>query len=166
MNADLFLERSAHISACGEYRYSLKRRWGEGKLLPFVMLNPSTADANIDDPTICRCMGFARREGAAGIWVVNLFGWRATDPAELDQISYPRGEENIAALAIAVRAAGETPVICAWGSHPLAIDEGRSFVEWARDDLGAHLMCLGKTKGGHPRHPLYVRGDQPLEEYP
>lgn len=168
MDGDLFggiTFHSAKISSCGEYRYNLERRWSEGKLLTFVMLNPSTADASHDDPTIRRCMAFARREGASGIRVVNLFAFRATDPAQLDETSYPRGEENLAYLGIAIKAADRDPVICAWGAHRLAIDEGRSFVEWAQD-LGAYLMCLGRTKDGHPRHPLYVRGDQPFQPYP
>ena len=167
--SDLFSPRiisQAEISDCGEYRYSLVRRWSEEKLLTFVRLNPSTADHTKDDPTIRRCLGFARREKAGGIRVVNLFGFRATDPRELENASYPRGDGNAAALFVAVKAADRAPIICAWGSHRVAVDEGRSFVEWARDDLSATLMCLGKTKEGHPRHPLYVRGDQPFEDYP
>src|SRR5689334_20041621 len=72
--------KSAVLSPCGLYRYRLTRRWGDGPALLFVMLNPSTADATEDDPTIRRCTGFAKREGMPAIEVVNLFAWRATDP--------------------------------------------------------------------------------------
>jgi hypothetical protein len=71
--SDLFMRRTAIISECGRYRYRLTREWGDGPLLTFAMLNPSTANAEIDDPTIRRCMSFGRREGASGISVFNLF---------------------------------------------------------------------------------------------
>src|ERR1700677_1476546 len=87
---DAPVRKNAMISPCEKYRYRLERFWGPGHALPFVMLNPSTADANIDDPTIRRCMGFSRREGAGGIIVVNLFAYRATEPSDL-----PAGAERI-----------------------------------------------------------------------
>lgn len=77
---DLFTEQSATISECGRYRYRLTRRFADGPCATFVMLNPSTADETIDDPTIRRCRNFAIREGCGGLVVVNLFAYRATDP--------------------------------------------------------------------------------------
>lgn len=142
--------RSAVISPCGQYRYRLDRRWGDGPTLGFIMLNPSTADAEIDDATIRRCMGFARREGCGGIQVVNLFAYRATDPAHLLTVADPIGPEN----DLYVRSL-KGPVVAAWGAHPMA----------RKGFFGRHLLCLGKTKDGYPRHPLYVHRDAPLIDY-
>jgi hypothetical protein len=129
------------------------------------MLNPSTADAETDDPTIRRCMSFARREGAGGIIVVNLFGLRATDPHELSLAVDPFGPENEEAIRAVVQQAAYTtmPVVCAWGASVI-----RCADTLALRDLKAwgSLCCLGKTKHGHPKHPLYVRGEQPLVAFP
>ena len=154
--------RTARISSCGAYRYRLTRWWGPGYMLPFVMLNPSTADADTDDPTIRRCMSFARRENAGGIVVVNQFAFRATSPDDLFKATDPYGPANDDSLwEVALEAAGtDMPIVCAWGSRG-----GRSNRHVAILQRGnARLVCLGKTKDGYPRHPLYVRNDQPLED--
>ena len=158
------MQSTAIISPCGRYRYKLTRQWMLGPLLPLVMLNPSTADAETDDPTIRRCMGFARREGAAGIVVVNRFAYRATDPAEMFKASDPFGRDNDATLlAVALMAAHtETPIVCAWGAASVSETRTPAILLSA----GATLVCLGKTKHGRPRHPLYVRADQPFVPYP
>ena len=91
MTGDLLTHSTAVISQDGLYRYHLERRWSDAPFLTFVMLNPSTADAEIDDPTIRRCVGFSKREGAGGIAVVNLYAFRATSPADLRQASAPYG---------------------------------------------------------------------------
>lgn len=129
-------------------------------MLPFIMLNPSTADAEIDDPTIRRCMGFARRQGHAGIVVGNLYGLRATDPADLWRFCDPRGPNNMDALKrIGEEAlAAGTIVVAAWGGGIHSRHPGLPTMP--------RLYCLGKTKQGYPRHPLYVRSDQPLEPWP
>lgn len=158
---DLLLQRTADISTCGKYRYRLTRQWADGPLLTFVMLNPSTADDDIDDPTIRRCMAFARRENMGGICVVNLFAFRATKPKALDLADNPYGEGNYAALGDTL---GEAPVIVAWGAHLRADNPGRAYCQRAKR-AGVSLSCLGRTKMGSPRHPLYVRGDQSLEPY-
>lgn len=163
--SDLLVRSRADISPCGLYRYRLERRWSDAPaLLTFVMLNPSTADANADDPTIRRCMGFARREKFAGIVVVNLYAFRATDPAALWLAADPCGPDNDNALYRAAREARfyRLPVICGWGTH--GGKNNRPIV--LMQQAGADLQCLGRTKGGQPRHPLYVRGGQPLEPYP
>jgi hypothetical protein len=158
---DLLMARGAVISDCGLYRYRLSRIWNEARYsLAFVMLNPSIADADIDDPTIRRCMGFARREGYGGIEVANLYAFRATSPDDLWRARDPYGPENddhLRNVALASAAYG-TPLICAWGAY--GGRNNRPIV--LMQNAGAELMCLGKTKDGHPRHPLYVRGDQPL----
>ncbi len=89
--SDLFVTKEAVISDCGRYRYRLTRRWGDGPLLSFIMLNPSTADAEVDDPTIRRCMGFARRDGYGGIVVGNLYAFRTTKPKALFAADNPLG---------------------------------------------------------------------------
>lgn len=145
---------SAVISECGRYRYALWRDvgalGGNGTAL-FVMHNPSTADAELDDPTIRRCVGFARDWGYARLAVGNLYAWRATDPQEL--LLAPRdpvGPENDEWLRRLVR--GAELVVAAWGArvpddYPIA-DVMRLHDQW---------RCLGMTAGGLPRHPLYVK---------
>lgn len=155
--------KDADVSACGTYRYTLERQWGMGPPLCFIMLNPSTADASLDDPTIRRCMGFARREGAGGIWVANLYALRSTSPALLGVHPDPVGPENDRAIGdvLLMGALGHHPVIAAWGAWQTRDGRADHIVERAAD-FGADLRCLGTTKDGHPRHPLYVRADQPL----
>lgn len=161
------VRKTASISDCGTYRFRLTRNWGPGYMLPFVMLNPSTADAEVDDPTIRRCMSFARREDAGGITVVNLFAYRTPSPAALWKVDPLKriGLHNEHALYdVANEAIGANmPVVCAWGAG--AGDTAGFTTEWLKT-RGARLVCLGTTKDGHPRHPLYVKGDQPLEPFP
>lgn len=155
------MEMTAVISPCGRYRYVLTRTWDEElTTLVFCMLNPSTADADKDDPTIRRCIGFAKREGCGGIAVVNLFAWRATDPDKLPILdSEKSGPENEAHVASTVTG---RRVVVAYGAHSSA----HPFVVHPFLDLlranAAGVYCLGTTKSGAPRHPLYVRGDTPL----
>lgn len=158
--------KRAEISDCGRYRYSLERIWNaEAKSLIFCMLNPSTADAEIDDPTIRRCMGFARREGCGGIHVVNLFALRTPSPADLwkadDRIGGPEAERALV-VAADYAARENLPIVCAWGAG--ARGKGSFTIEMMRV-RGARLVCLGRTKDGSPRHPLYVRADQQLEPF-
>ncbi len=154
--------RSAIISSCGTYRYQLLRAWGgpdgdEG--MAFIMLNPSTADGETDDPTIRRCIGFAQRERHDGILVANLYALRATDPKVC--MAHPLrtgGAENDAHL---VRVASRCQtIVCAWGAN--AEPERARHVLGLLRGNGASVMCLGMTKDGHPRHPLYLRADVPL----
>lgn len=154
--------KSAIISPCGRYRYCLTRTWGDGPILPIIMLNPSTADASVDDPTIRRCIGFAKREGRGGIVVCNLFGFRATNPADLRNAMDPVGPDNFIHLETLMTAAvmADIPVLCAWGTNA----EGREVRQLAID-YWAKLTCLGRTKHGQPRHPLYVPADQPMETF-
>ncbi len=168
---DLPIRKSANISRDGLYRYELTRRWGEQEddLLPFVMLNPSDADAEKDDPTIRRCMAFARREGAGGIIVANLFAWRTPHSDELRQAGDPFGKDNRKAIeAIAARSIENgIPIVCAWGCRGALHAADETAIDIMRGvGPGATMKCLGKTKAGHPRHPLYLRRDQPLEEFP
>jgi hypothetical protein len=159
----------ADLSPCGTYRYLLGRRIGEGQRTAlFVMLNPSTADASEDDPTIRRCIGFARREGCGVLEVVNLFAYRATDPATLRATLDPIGPANDHFLGQAVERA--SLVVVAWGVVPRRPVRRAWEVGGAiNDNLLAHgrrgPFCLGTTANGAPRHPLYVKADQALEPW-
>lgn len=151
---------AAVISDCGSYRYTLTRWWGEGPNCAFIMLNPSTADAERDDPTIRRCISFARREGCGGLIVLNLFGLRATDPKELALHPFPVGPDWrhwIDAMLPNI----DGPLIAGWGAQK-GIAAQVETMRQALNAAGLKAMCLGKTADGSPRHPLYVKGDQPL----
>jgi hypothetical protein len=156
----LFGHTSATFSACERYRFDLVRQWGAGPTVCFVMLNPSTADEREDDPTIRRCLAFARRESAGRLVVVNLFAWRATDPAALRSAVDPVGTETD--RIIADHAVHADLVVCAWGVHGALLGRGADVM--ARLE-GLRLRCLGRTKDGHPKHPLYLRSDAALEVY-
>lgn len=154
--------KSAELSGCGTYRYRLTRHWDSDRPpMTFVMLNPSTADAHFDDPTIRRCIGFAKREGAGGIAVVNLYAYRATDPRDLPNDGSKIGPKNEVYLYDAIQEANGRPIVCAWGTK----GDGSFFVQWAKG-YGANLMALGVTKEGFPKHPLYLASDAPLMPYP
>ncbi len=148
---------SAIISSCGLYRYQLER--GQLPRLAFIMLNPSTADATQDDPTIRRCMGFAKRFKCDGIEVMNLYALRATNPKDLWTATDCVGPENDAHLIdLAQR---HRIGIIAWGNNAQA---GRA------DDVirlltanGMSLYAMGWTKSKQPRHPLYLPADVPVE---
>lgn len=153
----------ATISECGEYRYDLTRVWDERRgLVAFLMLNPSTADGESDDPTIRRCVSFAQREGYGGLLVVNLYGLRATDPSQLWHHADPIGVGNDRHLRHVAQSVPS--VVCAWGAN--APMNRVNYVVTELKGLGTRLLCLGKTRTGAPRHPLYLRKDTPLEKFP
>lgn len=140
----------ATFSRDRRYRYRLWRRWDRSRpVVAFVMLNPSTADARRDDPTIRRCIGFARAWGFGGVDVVNLFAYRATDPRDLLRVADPVGPRNWRHIQRAVL--GAALVVAAWGAHPSAARRVPISLPRAR--------CLGLTRTGQPRHPLYLRRD-------
>lgn len=147
---------SAVISECGQYRYRLDRSWGYGPRIVWMMLNPSTADAEQDDPTIRRVIRFSRDWGYDACTVLNVYAYRATKPADLFKAANKRGPDWLTHFEQAT--SGQVPLVAAWGVH--AGDEGRALARTLTNDarLGP-VLCLGKTKGGHPRHPLYVRAD-------
>ncbi len=156
--ATLLSDRGADISPCGLYRYSLWRTWDASKpVVLFVMLNPSTADADVDDPTIRKCMGFARRWGYGTLLVGNLYALRATDPRELDAANLPVGPGDFHALYdLATRA---DRIVAAWGAKP---NRGSYTRREARvletlSDFGKRdVYALKLTKHGYPWHPLYA----------
>lgn len=146
-------DSEALYSPCGAYRYLLTRRWGEGGLLLYVMLNPSTATEERNDPTIERCERRARMLGHGGLAVANLFGFRATYPADLRAAPDPVGPENDAVLMQA--AAGAGTILCGWGNHGALMGRGPLVAGQLRG-TGRPVCHLGLTRDGHPRHPLYV----------
>ena len=149
----------AIISEDGLYRYTLIRQWSERPMMVWCMLNPSTADASQDDPTIRRCIAFAVREGYGGIHIVNLMAYRATEPAEALSARDPCGPRNDEHLRAAARQSD--CIVVAWGARatrPLAERAVTSFKGGGTEEF----RCLGTTKDGSPRHPLYVRSDEPF----
>lgn len=160
--------RSAYVAPGGIYRYNLVRRWGDGPALQVVMLNPSTADSERDDPTIRRCVGFARSLGLSALIVVNLYAYRATKPADLWAAADPVGPSGDAVLVEAGKRATATdaPFVAAWGAH--AKPDRVEHVIGLLRDVGADqlLTALGTTKSGAPRHPLYLPGDARPARWP
>lgn len=155
------MSNGARISACGAYRYRLDRDWGGYELgktgaVNFVMLNPSTADERINDPTIRRCMDFAWRWDYSRMIVTNLYALRSTNPVALLRHPDPIGPDNDDALIEAAREAKR--VVCAWGAHEAGKARG---VQVAESLLGVvpFLYVIRWTKAGRPAHPLYLPGN-------
>ena len=154
--------RDALISDDGVYRYLLQRFWDvRREALNFVMLNPSTADAILDDPTIRRCLGFARALGFGSLEVTNLFALRSTDPKALRVHIAPVGPENDEVIVSSARVCHMT--ICAWGNHGNYMNRSSHVLDLLRKaGVKPHALRIGKT--GQPGHPLYLKGDlQPVE---
>jgi hypothetical protein len=173
---DQYIEAGAKLSKCESYRYLLWREWrgthdpknwrwlgakdgsgaplGEPKACVFIMLNPSTADGAQDDPTIRRCVGFAKAWGYERLEVVNLFAYRATQPAvilAMDYMADPVGPDNRDHVQNAVLDAGK--IICAWGAHGGHLGQDETTLGWCGNRL---IYSLGLTAKGHPKHPLYL----------
>ncbi len=153
----------ARFSDCQTYRYRLERTWGHSGRLTWVMLNPSTADATQDDPTIRRIISFTKTFGYDGAWVVNLFALRATDPAQLKCHRDPVGPLNFQEITAVFDA--PAPIICAWGANAAAKEQAAKFL-WRAYCEKRQLFSLGRTKRGSPRHPLYVPASQTMEPFP
>ena len=153
--------RAASFSRCGLYRYSLTRRWdsGVGRCV-FIGLNPSTADAKVDDPTIRRCMGFTRNWGYNELIMVNLFAYRTPHPELLKKALDPVGPNNRRAVTRSCQSA--TLVVAAWGAHGTFLDQAdRLSTIWSQ--IPVH--CFGTTLSGQPLHPLYQRTDAKLTQF-
>lgn len=156
---------AALISKDEVYRYWLARAWDlELPPMVFIGLNPSTADAVQDDPTIRRCISFAKAHDCGSIVMVNLFAFRATEPIEMKKAADPIGPANDDWLVAAFGRAKETggKVVAAWGVHGQYKDRDYAVAALAERG-GVELLCLGKTQAGDPRHPLYLKSDTPLE---
>ena len=150
--------KAAVLSPCGRDRYRLSRIWGDGPPVNFVMLNPSTADHEVDDPTIRRCVGFAKAWAYGGLVVTNLFPYRATSPKDLFKAIDRHGPDgtpciNREHIQDVARSAGL--IVCAWGTHA---DPNIAAVtcRLLRESNPAGLHSLKLTKHGLPSHPLYL----------
>lgn len=149
------MKTNALISPCGNYRYWLSRIWDESRPSgAWVMLNPSTADATVDDPTIRRIVGFSQSWGWGGAKVFNLFALRSSKPDAMSEHPDPIGPDNDRHLQSIPQ---QLPVIAAWGQWGDYLDRGRR-VRIMLAAAGVELQCLGLNKGGSPKHPLYVSG--------
>lgn len=155
---------SAVISPCGLFRYRLERQVSEAATtVALIGVNPSTADAEEDDQTIRKDIGFARIHGWGRIIKGNLFAYRATDIADLRKAVDPYGPENDRHLAEIIYDADL--VVACWGPvAKLPSHLRRRYMEVARisDRFGKRLMCLGTAKDGQPRHTLMLPYDTPL----
>lgn len=152
---DLPGRSEAVLSPDGLYRYALRRAWAPGHLITWVMLNPSTADANLDDATVRAILRFSRDFGMGGLAVVNLYAWRSRHPRDLAAAHDPVGPGNAGAIIHWVREAHT--VVAAWGfNRPPGVDDQIAFVRATATAAGRTLQCLGVTADGSPRHPLML----------
>lgn len=162
----------AEISACGTWRYGLGRAWDPAlPVLGWLMLNPSAADAKVNDMTIGKVVTISGRAGFGGAWVANLYGYRSPSPAWLRETAafdaeYATGPDNDAWIW---RMLDTVPrVVLAWGAHG-----GEKWAAARRDAVlrmvtasGVAISCLGTTNGGEPRHPCRLPYATPLEALP
>lgn len=166
MVAGVVMESGAIISLCGQFRSRLWRIWDtELPRVLWVMLNPSTADENVNDPTIEAIIDFTQRWGFGGIEVCNAYAYRTKSPALLKAARYPIGPDNDRTLQAMMGAISEENgiVMAAWGAH---IQAGRAHS--IRTDAmlcSTPLYHLGLNKNGSPKHPLYIRRDTPRREW-
>lgn len=158
-----YTHQGALISPCQRYRYRLFRRWAYGDTVAWIGLNPSTADANEDDNTIRRVVDFSARFGFGACLMLNLFSYRSTDPklmyANLAQAVGEHDDHHISVGAIE-----SAMVIAAWGSYPQFSKRMEQVIKEVTN-VGKTLYCLGQTKDGYPRHPLYLPKVAQLEFY-
>ena len=161
----------AIFSGCGRYRYRLERIWDPEKpILPWVLLNASTAGPIRNDPTVTRVIGFTRRWEFGGLWLVNAYAAVATKPRDLFAMGDNVGPRNryyvqrticdAYRLSRFLTGQSELPVIVAWGNHGARGEQDRRVLEWISSaGAPARIQCLGVTKLGCPRHPLYRPAD-------
>ena len=158
----IFVSRMTHnavFSQCRRYRYVLRRTWRDS--LPavlFVALNPSTADETTDDATVRRCVGFAADWGFGSVIMANLFAYRSTDPIALRNVSDPIGPQNDRWLKALSHEARLT--VAAWGIHGSLYNRADIVLPALKN-----VHHLGRTKQGHPRHPLYLSKTTPLVQF-
>ena len=158
------MQRNATLDEAREYRYTLERTWNPdaGRVL-FIMLNPSTADADVDDATIRRCMGFTARWGKGGIVVGNLLAFRSTDPKELLAHHDPVGPENDAHLR---RLAQEcNTVVAAWGNSASGVRQFQERQAFVKNLLKGRMQCLGTNRDGTPKHPVRLPASAGLRPF-
>lgn len=159
-----------HFSPDRRWRYELIHHWNDllsggyepDRVLPWIGLNPSTADESQLDPTLRRIAGFSKQFGYDGFAMLNLFAWRDTDPAEMMRAMDPVGRENDAVLDSWAKPGRR--IVCCWGNHGGHLSRWRKVAERLKG-LGAELVCLDTNKDGSPKHPLYVKSDAVLRPW-
>jgi hypothetical protein len=175
--SDLLTKTGADFSPCRTWRYRLWRTWDPGAYpLVFVMLNPSKADEDSNDQTVERCERRARAGKYGGLVVLNLFAFCATDPRDMKAAADAVGPDNDEHLRRALDL-GTRPghqggaervydpmIVAAWGIHGAHQGRDREVLAMART-AGVQLHCLGTTAKGHPKHPLYLSYDTPLQPW-
>lgn len=151
-----YLISDAVFSPCRKYRYSLTRVWAQLRhTVVFIMLNPSTANEHRSDPTVTRCINYARAWGYGAVTVGNIFAFRSTNPASLRTVDDPIGPDNNMHLEEIADMADM--VVCAWGNHGDYLGRSMDVVKLLqKHDLYGLKVTSGK---GQPGHPLYLRGD-------
>lgn len=154
------MDKGAIISEDTKYRYSLHRIWDANlPKVAFIGLNPSTADKDIDDPTIKRCIEFVKNWGYGGFYMLNLFAYRATDPNELTKTEDPIGINNTKTILETISKVEK--VICAWGNEGILMNQNKTILS-----LIPKPYCLKINTTGEPAHPLYLSGTlEPIEYY-
>ncbi len=153
------IDKGAIFSECNQYRYALWRIWKrEADHLMIIGLNPSTADAQNDDPTIRRCIQFARDLGFGGVFITNLFAYRATFPSDLFKAHEPAGPLNTFFLSEFKNLV--TTVLIAWGNHGTFLEQNKKVLK-----LIENPYCLNINKSGEPAHPLYLKKSETLKSY-
>jgi len=156
-------ESGAMLSDDKRYRWKLWRFWGEEqKHIAFIGLNPSTADEKDDDPTIRRCIGFAKKWGYSGIFMLNLFGLRSTDPKSIYQSIEPIGQYNTGSIITVIASNSVIEVVICWGNHGKHLNQGRSMINLLHQRCPNKIKHFGFTKTGEPKHPLYLPSNLPL----
>jgi|TARA_B110000240_G_scaffold125713_1_gene140001 hypothetical protein len=150
------INKSAVFSSCRKYRYSLTRSWNsaDGYVL-FIGLNPSIADEMVDDPTLKRCINFAKDWGYGGLIMVNLFAYMATYPSELKKATLPIGKENNKHILNGYQKSQLT--VIAWGNDGYLLGRDKEVLA-----IIENPMCLNINKSGQPAHPLYQKKSQEL----
>ena len=150
------INKSAVFSSCRKYRYSLTRSWNsaDGYVL-FIGLNPSIADEMVDDPTLKRCLNFAKEWGYGGLIMVNLFAYMSTYPSELKKVALPIGKENNKHILEGYQKCQLT--VIAWGNDGYLLKRDKEVLA-----IIDNPMCLNINKSGQPAHPLYQKKSQEL----
>jgi hypothetical protein len=166
-HSDMYLSSVATFSKCEQYRFMLRREWNQNQpQIGFLMLNPSTADEKVNDPTIERCQRRAINMGYGSLCIVNLFPLRSTDPKGLTERD-PYGDRTEADGYILMAAEFSDVLICAWGNHKAARERAKEVTELLyRHGFARKMHCLGTNHDGSPKHPLYVPYSAPLVRWP
>ena len=159
----LMMHKEAQFNEERTHRYTLLRHWSGNKPpVNLLMCNPSTADENVLDPTVKRCLDYAQRWGYGSLWVTNLFAFRSTEPEGLFDVNDPVGDENDYYIQFTANFCYERGglTVCAWGSIPILRRilpiRAQQVKDMLRHSGAIQLYCLKQNKDGQPAHPLYL----------